>query len=231
MTLRTLILLNDSVDRRYAASRFIVGKPPHLDVRINAPWRDDSESLYRVLVSCLEDKVEVKEHSRNRRLPTACPERHINRDGTFCLGYGPTFRPAPRTVEEAAEWWGLLTDFLQMQNKAAESGRWPRKSWYHGHAADFQLEFEKLEKTVPENIRNLPQSYEVRRDRLCPCGSQLKVRACHADEIIRLRKLRKDIRNAEAQFYSGWSDVKCCGTMTACGLRKIASEDRWNSVP
>jgi hypothetical protein len=31
--------------------------------------------------------LSVTEKSRHRRLPLACPERHINSDGSFCLGY------------------------------------------------------------------------------------------------------------------------------------------------
>src|SRR5580704_18127336 len=61
--------------------------------------------------------IEVFERQVGNRLPACCPERHINPDGSFCIGLrageGITDKTAPA-------WWGKLLAFVLLQETAAE---------------------------------------------------------------------------------------------------------------
>jgi hypothetical protein len=57
------------------------------------------------------------------RLPARCPERHINDDGTFCIGY-----EAGKDIDsdEAAErWWKKLMAYLLCQDTSDRTRTWP----------------------------------------------------------------------------------------------------------
>src|SRR5687767_11893461 len=66
---------------------------------------DGDPSVYRVQISIgSEDghaQLLVREQATHRRLPLGCPARHINMDGTFCLGRGPSRPAVPRNATEA----------------------------------------------------------------------------------------------------------------------------------
>ena len=76
-------------------------------------------------------------------LPDNCLQRHMNTDGSFCIGYG-----APREVVDLAggeRWWSLLLGYLQCQDIAQLTRRWPpNRGLSHGDAAALQLEAESL---------------------------------------------------------------------------------------
>jgi hypothetical protein len=86
-------------------------------------------------VSAQEKKISV--------LPAFCPERHINRDGTFCIGWGGI--EELRIVDEssARNWWEKLIQFLRAQRRAVKKRVWPGETWAHGGAAPFQYEAEQ----------------------------------------------------------------------------------------
>ena len=72
-------------------------------------------------------------------LPAFCPERHVNEDGTFCLGWSE--HEPKEIVDEASAilWWGKLIQFFRLQERATRHRRWPdRRAWAHGAAARFQ---------------------------------------------------------------------------------------------
>lgn len=83
----------------------------------------------------------VSEAVAGARLPATCPERHINGDGTFCLG----LRRTPVTTGlEANAFWLTLRTYLLAQQFAERNGRWPPgRGLSHGYeAADWQLQAE-----------------------------------------------------------------------------------------
>lgn len=76
-------------------------------------------------------------------LPLCCPERHINRDGSFCLNW---IDGDPRPVLDAAtarQWWASLWEFLRLQLVAAKLRVWPGPARAHGDAARYQSEAER----------------------------------------------------------------------------------------
>lgn len=78
-----------------------------------------------------------------RRWPRGCPERHINRDGSFCLGVGDPI--APKTASEAQHWWSWLREFIHCQRVAELEGIWPdTRTLHHGDAYKHQLRMEEL---------------------------------------------------------------------------------------
>lgn len=72
-------------------------------------------------------------------LPDFCPERHINSDGSFCLGWASSAAPSVADIDSANLWWGGLLQFLRGQLRAERARRWTAgATWAHGHAATHQ---------------------------------------------------------------------------------------------
>ncbi|RWM12853.1 MAG: hypothetical protein EOR72_20235 [Mesorhizobium sp.] len=81
------------------------------------------------------DKIVAKE-AKTEHLPSFCPERHINFDGTFCL-YWAEAEPHEITHAEAAgRWWGKLLIFLLRQRTAAALRSWPAKGEARAHGSE-----------------------------------------------------------------------------------------------
>ena len=89
-------------------------------------------------------------------LPQFCPDRHINGDRTFCLGWGPT---SPSTVKDEATaraWWTALVRFLRLQVTASETRRWVNgaSDWAHGDAAQHQAQAEAAAEALGRRFRD-----------------------------------------------------------------------------
>lgn len=83
----------------------------------------------------------VRETVCGARLPCTCPERHINYDGSFCLGLD---RPAIETEADVERFWNGLRAYLLAQQFAERNKRWPTgRGLSHGEAAYRQLDAEK----------------------------------------------------------------------------------------
>ncbi|MBZ9897638.1 hypothetical protein LB545_25290 [Mesorhizobium sp. BR1-1-6] len=91
----------------------------------------------RFLIKVIDagDKIVAKE-TKAEHLPSFCPERHINFDGTFCL-YWVEAEPHEITNAEAAgRWWGKLLIFLLRQRTAAALRSWPGKGEARAHGSE-----------------------------------------------------------------------------------------------
>lgn len=99
---------------------------------------------YDLNIKVQEAKIVVQETDNLSYLPKFCPERHINYNGTFCIGLNTGNNILNR--EDAATWWQHLKEFLQDQQYANKYNHWPRDKWLsHGsEAAEHHLEMEKL---------------------------------------------------------------------------------------
>lgn len=88
-------------------------------------------------------KIAVREGTPGTALPTCCPERHINSDGSFCVHLHST---APISgAEDARLWWRSLHAFFLDQGYAAKHRFWPLHSQLsHGEAGDIQLRMEEI---------------------------------------------------------------------------------------
>ncbi len=193
------------------------------------------------------DQVFACEAVIGAKLPASCPERHVNPNGSFCLGLDAETIVTDR--DAAMIWWGLLHAFLELQQVAERTGVWPqRQALSHGDAGEHH--FEALEAARKLGIEDeyhrmlegdtawfsqpFPRVH-MSGTRLCngtlPCpkgcknnkGIPVLRRDCHKKEpIIALLFHERKRRKAEKEF---WRELMragktCCGTMRACPLRK-----------
>jgi len=179
-----------------------------------------------------------------RLLPTFCPDRHINSNGTFCLGLR-----AGHLVENtrtASEWWGKLLVFLNYQETAHETRTWPDYAQLsHGEeAAEIQLDAEDLARDLGvheeyadavrgnENaIATLARRVDLKTMHLrngraaCVCGRIDKRgrpflrRQCWKAGVKCLPVLERRRLEAVSSFWATFGDTPCCGTMDGCLLR------------
>jgi hypothetical protein len=194
---------------------------------------DGDEVRYHVSVSYpvggRRDRLSVEESGEARLLPRGCPERHINRDGTFCLGWGSSLPPLPTSGETAERWWKTLGGFLEDQNRASLTGKWRKGGgWAHGEAAQYQAGSEAMEPALPEGVRKAISSgalaLTIHGDRLerrrtpCPCGSGIMMKVCCEGKAVEYLGLRRKMLEAEKDFQKNWEDFVCCRTMVTCPL-------------
>lgn len=143
---------------------------------------DGRSSCYCIQVWSEGERLRAKESSSSL-LPSFCPERHINHDGSFCLYWEGSEQLDVVNEASARVWMETLIQFLRLQERASQIRRWPsRKAWAHGSAAKHQLQameaaaslgnsfLEKLEagslsiKTRAKIGRNPDSSLEVSQD-------------------------------------------------------------------
>lgn len=110
-----------------------------------SPWQPGGGApvVFRLLVTSEGGRIRVREHDDAPHLPPACPQRHLNRDGAFCLGWGEEDPSFVRDAEDARAWWGNVVAFLDRQLYAESRRRWPRgEERAHGQAAEHEAEAE-----------------------------------------------------------------------------------------
>ena len=100
---------------------------------------------FDLIISEVNNQLKVKEIGDI--LPEFCPNRHINPDGSFCLGILDDWI--------AENWIKSLREFLQAQLFCNDHKKWSKnyKQWSHGDAATYQLYVEELLKTI--NLKDL----------------------------------------------------------------------------
>ncbi len=177
--------------------------------------------------------------------PRACPERHINDDGTFCLGLN--VERIVTTTDAANVWWGLLARFLKLQRTAMRTGIWPvRQALSHGQAGHHHqvaLAAAKelgIEDQFYEMIAGRPAWFSSRFAQVGPSGSCLvngrspcpmgctgrrgrpilRRDCCKRQAVITLVTAERQRREAEELFWAEKKSNKmiCCGTMKKCPL-------------
>ena len=104
---------------------------------------------YHLELEAKDTTIMVKECDEKRHLPVACPCRHLNDDGTFCLG----LKMRLGIDIENSTWWDHLAKFLKFQEVAEETKIWHldtgendkiHNDFSHGDAAKHQLKAEEL---------------------------------------------------------------------------------------
>lgn len=111
------------------------------------PWQDGGGTppRFRLVVASEGGRLQVREHADDRRLPAACPQRHVNPDGTFCLGWSTEDPSLVRDVQGARNWWGNVVAFLGQQLYAESRRQWPvGQERAHGDAARWEFAAEVL---------------------------------------------------------------------------------------
>jgi hypothetical protein len=109
-----------------------------LQVAVGLRRPDGRIIRYALAVDARTREPKVREKAPEN-LPAFCPDRHINRDGSFCMNW-QSADPIYVTDETSArEWWSRLLKYLRLQEAAKQLRRWPSKlAWAHGAAADAQ---------------------------------------------------------------------------------------------
>ncbi len=193
-----------------------------------------------------DGRIVVLETMPGAVLPAACPERHINRSSTFCIGLEAGNHIA--NSESAQQWWAWLEEFLKCQQWAAKYRRWPPGRWLsHGGAGIDHLAMEKIAEELGweeevklaiehkegwlagELPRHRKNSEMLVNQRLpCPRGC-LKRKGKHSHRVLRrkcphkhqvsmLVKHENSRRKQEAEFVKEFlaKGFVCCGTMNKC---------------
>jgi len=114
-----------------------------MEADVPVPLPDGTAPSYAIAMQ--ESGVMVGARERvPSRLPAFCPERHINSDSSFCLGWEKVDPLGVNNEGDAWNWWARLVKFLRLQERAARRRRWPDSpAWAHGAAAAEQLRAER----------------------------------------------------------------------------------------
>lgn len=107
-------------------------------ITINLP--SGHQQVFELGLTITGDTVAVRELPVGTKLPSFCPDRHINHDGSFCLGWGDDNPSTIIGVEAARRWWSAVSRYLAHQVIATKRGVLPghEHGRAHGDAAKDQ---------------------------------------------------------------------------------------------
>lgn len=152
---------------------------------------------YEIHVQADDSQLVAREHpdAEPRRLPSFCPDRHINEDGSFCLFWKQNSRLDLTTEAGAREWLETLVWFLVRQDRAELTRWWPPESaWAHGKAAEYQRVAEQCAAKVSPSLARAMRQGHVSVARggatLLIDGQRLVARSRDVEGLVRLVNLR-----------------------------------------
>lgn len=161
---------------------------------ICVPMSDDSRMTVQLLVQADESEYLTVREMVPLVFPPSCPQRHINGDGSFCLGWHGEQDMRVIGRDSAAKWWNTLFVFLIKQRRANNSRRWPGEQWAHGHKAAAN------QWLTEEAARSLGEDFVT----------DLKLRKFRVEKINSSKRpssLLKVFRN-NVHIYSVWENFK-----------------------
>lgn len=120
-----------------------------IDLKIT---RSDAHRVVYRLLLIAKDHVVSAQELTPEKLPTFCPQLHINSNGTFCLGWEGEINTQITDKESAQRWWLRLHNFLRLQQRATKLKAWPSKQWAHGQAAIYQQKAEQIAKLLGQDF-------------------------------------------------------------------------------
>lgn len=204
--------------------------------------------VFELRVVQVADQIAVFERPVGGTLPACCPERHINPDGSFCIG----LRAGDGiTGASATAWWEKLHVFILCQETAAEAGFWPGEAQLsHGEAAEIELAAERAADQlglqsvyreavafgsgpIASGLAKINQKTGMLRNgrSACICGRTdrhrrpLLRRECHRCGQGCPVVLEHWRRIKVAEYWRGLRGQACCGTMRECPLKKAGPTD------
>ena len=158
--------------------------------------------------------VLAREVAERRLLPANCMQRHMNTDGSFCIGH-----EAPSLVVDhvtAEQWWNLLLGYLRCQDIAEITKRWPpNRGLSHGDAAKIQLEAEAL----ADKLGVLVQ-YRETIEYGAPWPPMDMPESDDLTKLLELEKIRQQLDMGFVRYV----DYPCCGTMSGCPINAGAAD-------
>lgn len=127
-----------------------------------------SRHTFQLAVAINGQHASVRELPDQNTLPTFCPDRHINLDGTFCLGWGEDNPSTIINIEAARRWWSAVSQFLARQVNAERRGVFPggEHGRAHGNAARHQSNAEEASARLGQAFAQKVVSgqFSVRKD-------------------------------------------------------------------
>ncbi|WP_185816380.1 E2 domain-containing protein [Xanthomonas sp. SS] len=109
-----------------------------VDISVTRPG--GTVRAFKLHLTIAGEHVFAREAPDHHLLPKFCPDRHINHDQSFCLGWGDG-NPS-RIIDEVAarQWWATVYQFLTHQASANARGVFPgaENGRAHGDAAKHQ---------------------------------------------------------------------------------------------
>jgi hypothetical protein len=227
----------------WAEFRSVDGREAHVDI-VAVRASKTFTRLFELKLLHLGSDVSVFEREIGNTLPSCCPERHINPDGSFCIGLRAGEGIA---AETAPAWWDKLHAFALCQETAEETGFWPSEAQLsHGEAGEVELAAENAADQlglhavyreavafdtglVASGLRKIDAKTGTLRNgrSACVCGRIdrhghiLLRRDCNRRGLgcpIVLEHRRRVI--VDGYWRSLRDHVTCCGTMQECPLRK-----------
>lgn len=214
------------------------------EATVNAPGAA-SDWHIRIAIAERDGAIQVREEEPGHLLPRFCPQRHINEDQSFCLGYRAG--QGINNSDTAIVWWGLLHYYLVLQRVASRTRRWPpRQALSHGDAGEHQLKAQHAAKQLAildqylDMLEGAPHWLTSRHIRLnknrdglingrarCPIGCvrskgkpRLRRECCHKGDLVDLVRHERQREIEERAFWKELRkrNAKCCGTMDHCPL-------------
>lgn len=165
-----------------------------LDLSLPIEHVDGFVIVYDLIIKQADDGLSLKvQEYKPLKLPAFCPQRHINHDGTFCLGYGDDFSTRIDTEDSAMIWLETLYSYLKQQRRAERHRRWQGPEWRHGHAAEHQ---KKAMAAAAQIIPDL--NFSELSIRVTSSKNRKIVEVLHCDESI-LRVWKNDQRIVNAK--------------------------------
>lgn len=156
-----------SVAPEFGATLAVEGDTATTTIVITLP--SGKQQAFELSLSAVDSRVSVRESQPGQVLPAFCPDRHINSDGTFCLGWGA--QNPNNIIDEASArtWWSALVRYLSSQVTANKRKVWPgsENDRAHGDAAQYQETAESAARTLglvfEHDLRN--GNFCIRSDR------------------------------------------------------------------
>lgn len=185
---------------------------------------------YHLRIEVYGDYVSVREE-KPLRLPTFCPNRHINPGGGFCLGYSQAEPQRIDDEEGAVAWWRRVLKFLTLQEAARKLRRWPSTvEWAHGSAAMHQMRAEACAQALgPRFVEALGRRrLTVLRRRNAPAFLTLN------EGGARLYSMWAETRRVATQrqrcFCGSGRALACCGDHAASAAGLVQAIADWESA-
>lgn len=219
----------------------IVGRNPEgLEVDVSPRQQSGAPTeIFELFVNTRTPSGAARERALGRRLPRSCSERHINFDGTFCLGLD---RATIVDEHGGRRFWETVRTYLLSQLFAEKHGRWPPgRGLSHGNAAYLQMRAEEaasaagvadvyataLDHQQGWLAGDLPEVVEAMADGTHACSTrrpigplQIQLGCARCAALANLVRLERERRRCEREFtaMSAWTRA-CCNTMPRCELR------------
>ena len=118
-------------------------------------------------------------------------DRHICSNGQFCLWLPPNSPWSADDPQVLLKFLDQLSVFLDRQLIYDVTGEWPGPHYDHGPGGYRQFIVEQLHGDEELFLKLGPVmagELSVGRNEICPCGSRIKFKRCHADTIAAIQR-------------------------------------------